>query len=117
MNDNNVKTIQRWLSIEEDITKHSSVLRELRKQKKDLNLEIVAIMKLNDVECFDCNSGQITYTKRNVKKGLSKKSLNEILRKYFEDAQNDEVDKICEYIQDNRTIEEKEGVKLKKNKI
>jgi hypothetical protein len=111
-----VEKIKKWLSLESEISNHSSILRELRKEKNALNNELVSIMKQNNVECFDCNSGQIKFSRNNVKRGLNKKTLHEILEKYFVNASPGEAEKLCEYINENRGIEIKENVKLKKNK-
>lgn len=114
MDAQSVEKIKRWLSLESEISNHTSILRELRKEKKILNGELITIMKMNSVECFDCNSGQITFIKTNVKRGLNKKSLHEILQKYFNNKSPGEAEKICDYIHENREIQTKESVKLKK---
>ena len=117
MDQESVEKIKRWLSIENEISTHSSVLRELRKEKKALNSDLVAIMKLNNVECFDCNSEQIMFSRNNVKRGLNKKCLDEILAKYFAQTSPDEASRLSNFIHDNRGTEIKEVVKLKKNKL
>lgn len=117
MDENSVNIIKTWLQVETQISEYSTLLRELRKKKKELNVELLEIMKTNNVECFDCNSGQITYTRNNVKKSLNKKVLHEILSGYFTNAPAGEAEKLCEYIQQNRGTETRESVKLKKNKI
>jgi len=119
MNDESVSVIKKWLELETKISEHSAVLRQLRKEKKDLNTELLNIMKHNNIDCFDCNSGQITYMKNNVKQGLNQKVLHQLLGNYFnsQHANPNEADKLCKYIQDNRGVEIKESVRLKKNKI
>ena len=119
MNEESVLTIKQWLDIESKISEHSAILRDLRKQKKQLNTALLEIMKANDIDCFDCNSGQISYIKNNVKRGLNQKLLHELLGNYFisKDADPQEAEKLCRYIQDNRGTERKESVKLKKNKM
>lgn len=119
MNEESVLTIKQWLDIESKISEHTAILRNLRKQKKQLNAELLEIMKANDIDCFDCNSGQITYIKNNVKRGLNQKLLHELLGNYFSSKNGDprEAENLCRYIQDNRGTEIKESVKLKKNKM
>ena len=116
MNDESVLTIKKWLDIESKISQHNTILRELRKEKKQLNKALLDIMKANDIDCFDCNSGQITYIRNNVKRGLNQKVLYELLGNYFtsQNANPNEAEKLCKYIQDNRGTEIKETVKLKK---
>jgi hypothetical protein len=119
MNEESVSTIKQWLDIENKISQYTATLRELRKQKKQLNAELLEIMKKNDIECFDCTSGQITYIKNNVKRGLNQKVLYELLGNYFnnQNGSSQEAEKLCKYIQDNRGVNIKETIKLKKNKI
>ena len=112
-----VPTIKEWLDIESKISEYSKELRELRKKKKELNLFLMQVMKDNEIYCFDCNNGQITYTRNNVKKPVNKKYLNDVLEKYFEGQDNQEAEKLCNYILENRDIQVRENIKLKKKKI
>ena len=111
-----ISKIKSWLEIEQQISNLSAQLRELRKQKKDLNLDLVDVMKTNEIDCFDCNSGKLMYTKTNVKQSINKKYLHDILSKYYQEQDNEEADKICNYILDNRDVKVRENIKLKKNK-
>ena len=82
-----------------------------------MNLDLVDIMKTNDIDCIDCNSGQqIKYTRNSVKKTINKTYLHEILTKYCSENNMEESDKICNYILENRVTEIKENIKLKKKK-
>jgi hypothetical protein len=111
-----IERIKGWLEIENQISLLSEKLRELRKEKKSINEDLMEMMKDNEIGCFDCNSGKIMYTRNNVKKSINKKYLQDILTVY---CQNDsmEAERICNYIMDNRIIETKENIKLKKNNI
>lgn len=112
-----VQTIKTWMEVESKITSLGKELRELRKTKKTLNASLMEVMKENEIDCFDCTSGQITYTKNNVKKSINKKYLNDILGKYFENTQSEEAEKLCNFILDNRDVQVRENIKLKKKNI
>ncbi len=112
-----IESIKHWLDLEQKITEHSRILRELRKEKKELSVNLVEVMKTNEIDCFDCKSGQLMYTKNNVKKSINKKYLNEVLGQYFQDQDHEEADKLCNYILENRGVEVRENIKLKKKKI
>tara|TARA_B110001450_G_scaffold241802_1_gene251536 strand:+ start:602 stop:955 length:354 start_codon:yes stop_codon:yes gene_type:complete len=116
MDEESVLVIKKWLAVESKISEYSTMLRNLRKEKKVLNSEMLNIMKNNNIECFDCNSGQISYIRNNVKRGLNQKLLHELLGNYFnsQNVNSNEAEKLCKYIQDNRGVEIKETVKLKK---
>ena len=79
-----ISKIKSWLEIEQQISNLSAQLRELRKQKKELNVDLVDVMKSNEIDCFDCNSGKLMYTKTNVKRSINKKYLHDILSKYYQ---------------------------------
>ena len=119
MNENNIIIIKKWLNLESNINEYSNKLRELRKEKRNLNSEVVEIMKTLNIDCFDCNSGQIIYSTNKVKKALNKKSLHKILNSYFLQSSYslEEVDKLTNFINENREIQTKEIIKLKKKNI
>ena len=111
-----IQNIKQWLEIEQRISHLGRELRELRKTKKELSVSLMEVMKTNEIDCFDCNSGQLTYTKNNVKKSINKKYLNDVLTQYFEHSDQEEAEKLCNFILDNRAIQVRENIKLKKKK-
>ena len=111
-----IQNIKQWFEIEQIISHLGRELRERRKTKKDLSVSLMEVMKTNEIDCFDCNSGQLTYTKNNVKKSINKKYLNEVLTQYFEHSDQEEAEILCNFILDNRAIEVRENIKLKKKK-
>lgn len=109
-----VQKIKTWLAVETKINELSRQLKELRTMRKDLNVDLLEIMKTNEIDCFDCNSGKITYTKSNVKKAISKKYLTEVLNKFYGDENSNHAEELRNYILENRQIEVKENIKLKR---
>ena len=74
-----VEKIKRWLEIENEISNYSKKLKELRASKKELSDTLVDVMKSNEIDCFDCNSGKIMYSQNKVRKGnFFKKKSNRI---------------------------------------
>ena len=111
-----IQRIKQWFAIENKLTELSGQIKELRKMRKDLNVDLLEIMKTHNIDCFDCNSGKIMYTKNNVKKTINKKYLNDILQKYYGNENTKEAQELCEFILDNREIQVKENIKFKKNR-
>lgn len=111
-----IQRIKQWFAIENKLTELSAQIKELRKMRKDLNVDLLEIMKTHNIDCFDCNSGKIMYTKNNVKKTINKKYLNDILQKYYGTENTKEAQELCEFILDNREIQVKENIKFKKNR-
>ena len=77
-----IKTIKEWVKIDNDIRaiKKEAAIRE--KEKKEISKKLMEVMRDNEIDCFDLKDGQITYSKKNVKKPITKKSLLDILSKY-----------------------------------
>ena len=109
-----VQKIKTWLAVETKITELSRQIKELRSMRKDLNVDLLEIMKTNEIDCFDCNSGKITYTKSNVKKAISKKYLTDVLNKFYGEENSNHAEELRNYILENRQIEVKENIKLKR---
>jgi hypothetical protein len=109
-----LQKIKTWLQVEDQITLLTRKTKELRETKKQLSVELMEVMKTHEIDCFDCNSGKIAYTKNKVKKGISRKYLFEALGKYF--GSEEEALKASEFIMENREVEIKETVKLRKKK-
>jgi hypothetical protein len=70
--------------------KNDNEIRELKKQEtirknnnKLITAKLMAIMKTNELDCFDINNGQIMYKKTNVKKPFTKKVLFQLLNEYY----------------------------------
>lgn len=110
-----VNKIKQWLAVEQKINELSTHIKQYRALKKELNVDLLEIMKTNEIDCFDCQSGKITYTRNNVKKGINKKYLHSILNQYFGENSNKAED-VCNFILENRQVEVKENIKLKPTK-
>ena len=111
-----IQKIKQWFAIENKLTELSGQIKELRKMRKDLNVDLLDIMKTHNIDCFDCNSGKIMYTRNNVKKTINKKYLADILTKYYGNDNTKEAANLCDFILNNREIQVKENIKFKKNK-
>lgn len=109
-----IEKIKKWLDYESRINIIQKELKDIKKSKKILSDDLTEIMKNKKLECIDVTQGQILYTKSNVKKGINKKYLADVLNKYFDDTS--QANEICQYILENREIHIKENIKLKKDK-
>ena len=109
-----IQKIKKWLEYESKIAYLQKEMKELKKNKVVLSNELKTIMKNKDLECIDITDGKILYTTTEVKKGINKKYLADVLNKYFEDTHR--ADEICKFILENRETNIKENIKLKKDK-
>ena len=105
--------IKEWLKLQQIIESKNKELKELKKNMKSLEPDLLNIMKSGDIDCIDCNNGQIKYTKKKVTKAINKKYLLSILSQYYGDNGNE----ICNIILENRLTDIKESINFKKHKI
>jgi hypothetical protein len=104
-----IKTIKEWVKIDNDIRALKKEVSTREKEKKEISNNLMDVMRKNEIDCFDLKDGQITYTKKNVKKAITKKSLLDILSKY---CQGDSIKatEINNFIMDNREEVVKESI-------
>ena len=74
------------------------------------------IMSENDIDEFNTKTGKIVYSKKNVKKPISKKMLLEILTKYTQ-GNVSQANEITEFINDNREQQTIESIQYKQSKV
>tara|TARA_B100001287_G_scaffold192359_1_gene162592 strand:+ start:656 stop:1009 length:354 start_codon:yes stop_codon:yes gene_type:complete len=111
-----IENIKMWMSLEDNIKLLSKKVSELKKQKKQLSDGLMDVMKNNEIDEFDCNSGKISYKRREVKKSLNKKDLMEILNNYYK-GNSIEAERCSNYVMENRKTEIKESLQFTKNKV
>lgn len=109
-----IQKIKKWLEYESKIATLQKEIKELKKNRGIVSNELKTIMKSKDLDCIDVNNGKILYTTTQVKKGINKKYLSDVLNKYFND--NHRAEEICQFILENRESQVKENIKLKKEK-
>ena len=104
-----IKTIREWVKLDNDIRKLQKEQLSRKNEKKALSQSLIDIMKRNEIDCFDINDGQICYTKKNVKKPITKKILLDLLAKYY-DGDLLKANDINNFILNNREEEVKESI-------
>jgi hypothetical protein len=90
-------------------------LAKRRTEKKTVSTKLSEIMRTNEIGGFDLNDGKLTYTRKSVKKSLTKKVLTDVLSKYF----NGDVLKATEmneFIMENREETIRESIVRKIDK-
>lgn len=115
MNELAIDKIKQWLKLENEIKLLNLESRKRKVEKKQLTDEVMNIMKNNEIDCIDTSGGKILYKKSETKKPLNKKSLEQILKKYYQDK-HEKAEEICNFILDNRETKTNESIKLKQNK-
>jgi hypothetical protein len=111
-----IQNIKDWVKIDNEIRLLNIELSKRKIEKKKISDVLIQTMKTNEIDVFDINNGKIIYSKKTVKKPITKKVLLDILSKYY-DGNIDEAEQVNNFILDNREIVTKESIvrKIDKN--
>ena len=78
-----IKAVRDWVKIDNEIRELQNEVNKRKTEKKKISSVLIDTMRENEIDCFDINDGQILYSKKNVKKPITKKALFDILSKYY----------------------------------
>jgi len=62
-----VTIIKEWIENDEKVKEMQAIIKEYKNKKKNLTVTLLNIMKTNEIDCFDINSGKIVYCKSKTK--------------------------------------------------
>jgi hypothetical protein len=96
-----IKSIQDWVRLDNEIRKLKQEEKKRKDEQKLISGNLMTIMRDNDIDEFDINNGKLIYSKKNVKKPITKKALLGILSKYYKGDIN-KATEINDYIISNR---------------
>lgn len=114
LKDEIVDLVKKYIETDNKLLDIQRDARDLRKTKKEINDQLVEIMKNNDIDCFDVKDGKLQYAQTKTRGSINKKYLLTVLSKYFDN--NNKAEDITEYILENREEKIKESIKRKINK-
>tara|TARA_Y200000002_G_C22271864_1_gene492470 strand:- start:63 stop:428 length:366 start_codon:yes stop_codon:yes gene_type:complete len=120
MNQNNTKellinNIRKWVKLDNELRALKKEESARKKQQKELNTQLIDLMKQNEIDNIDIKGGQICYNQKNIKKPITKKYLLEILAKYYQ-GDMDKAESTNEFILNNREEVTKETITRKFDK-
>ena len=111
---NLIEHVKEWIHLDNDQKDLRAQMKENRNRKKQITSILVDIMKTNEIDCFDITDGQLLYSKKTIKKPLTKKHLLTSLAKYFENTP--EMGKeLGSFIMNTRESKTKEDIRRKFN--
>jgi hypothetical protein len=96
-----VKTIKEWVKLDNEIRALKKEEEQRKNDKKRISENLMSIMRDNQIDCFDLKDGQICYSKKNVKKPITTKTLINILAKYYK-GDISKATELNEFILENR---------------
>ena len=77
-----INIVRKWVNTDNQLNKLNQLVKQLRLEKKTLNIEMIEVMKQNDIDIFDLKEGQIRYKQEKIKEPLNQKRLLSILSKH-----------------------------------
>jgi hypothetical protein len=96
-----VKTIQEWVRLDNEIRQLKKEEHKRKDDQKKLSENLMDIMRKNAIDEVDIKNGKLIYSKKNVKKPITKKNLLSILSKFYK-GDIAKATEINEFIIDNR---------------
>ena len=108
-----VSNIKEWIAIEQEIHLFQKELKQRKDRKKILTSKLVAIMKTNEIDCFDINNGKITYTRNKIRAPMNKKHLLDCLSKHVSDSTQENVEELTNFILESRKIKMTDKIQYK----
>ena len=110
--DDVVNCIKRWMSVDRELKVLQKEVKARREQKKLAAENLVAIMKDNEIDCFDISEGKIIHTQNKNRAPLSKQHLLTSLSSYFSQTEAD-TEALGKFILDSRVVKTKDDIRHK----
>jgi len=110
-----VNIVKKWVQLDNQINQLTKTAKQLKNEKKQINQDMIDIMKQNEIDIFDLKDGQIQYKKETKRVALSQKRLLTILSKHPQLGE-EQVVELNDYIYQNREEVVKESIVRKINK-
>lgn len=95
--------VKQWLTIDEEINKYESKIKDLKKHKKKvLEPEITSFMVNHNITNLNTENGLIKCNERRTKKGLNKHNIRENLGQVLNDET--QIEQALQLIMNNREV-------------
>ena len=104
-----IHSIKEWVKLDNEIRTLQKEQLYRKKEKEKWSEKLIAVMKQNEIDCFDLKDGNIQYMKKNVKKPITKKVLFSILSNYYK-GDDEKALELNDYILNNREEVVKETI-------
>ena len=107
-----VQVIREWVKNDNEIRTLQREQQKRKLEKKKITLNLIEIMRNNQIDCFDINDGQIMYKKKEIKQPITKTHLMNVLSTFY-NGDSERVNELNTFIMENRKIVTKETISRK----
>lgn len=108
------QALQEWKKLYGETKILSAELSKRRSDKKRIEDMLKKTMNENNIGNFALNGGQLSYIKREIKKPITQKFINEFIRSIEQDQER--ADAILQKIQESREIVQVEKIVFREDK-
>ena len=105
-----VGSIKEWIRLDNEIRNLNKEIRDRKTQMTKISQNLMSTMKDNNIDEFNVKEGKLIYSKKQVKKPITKKYLTDVLLKYYE-GDDEQATELNSFINENREATVKETIR------
>lgn len=105
-----IESIKEWIRIDNEIRNLNKEVRDRKTQQTNISKRLMTTMKDNNIDEFNVKEGKLIYSKKQVKKPITKKYLTDVLIKYY-DGDAEQATELNSFIDENREATTKETIR------
>jgi hypothetical protein len=105
-----IESIKEWMRIDNEIRNLNKEVRDRKTKQTNISKRLMATMKDNNIDEFNVKEGKLIYSKKQVKKPITKKYLTDVLLKYY-DGDAEQATELNSFIDENREATTKESIR------
>jgi hypothetical protein len=105
-----IESIKEWMRIDNEIRNLNKEVRDRKTQQINISKRLMTTMKDNKIDEFNVKDGKLIYSKKQVKKPITKKYLTDVLMKYY-DGDAEQATELNSFIDENRETIAKESIR------
>jgi hypothetical protein len=105
-----IESIKEWMRIDNEIRNLNKEVRDRKTQQTDISKRLMTTMKDNNIDEFNVKEGKLVYSKKQIKKPITKKYLTDVLLKYY-DGNAEQATELNSFIDENREATTKETIR------
>lgn len=105
-----IESIKEWIRIDNEIRNLNKEVRDRKTQQTNISKRLMTTMKDNNIDEFNVKEGKLVYSKKQVKKPITKKYLTDVLMKYY-DGNAEQATELNSFIDENREATTKESIR------
>jgi hypothetical protein len=105
-----IESIKEWMRIDNEIRNLNKEARDRKIQQTNISKRLMMTMKDNNIDEFNVKEGKLVYSKKQIKKPITKKYLTDVLLKYY-DGDAEQATELNSFIDENREATTKESIR------